>query len=213
MTFDTRTFLELRVGRTHTVDVLLHLRRSDVKWFHSSADNKKELFRLLSQHIIFRECEKEIQEFHDVRNGIRPVVEVGEKNKPKAKKGKKRKKGEPAEPSEPKEKPKRDIRHVFGTGIQVTYKTEEVSDKEGASLIFPKSATNDEKKSNTKGPAPKFRQLPKLSKRIVLWCYPRDEATDDSTVSPAPEGQGFPRPEMVPITSLFREPPTERKDG
>ena len=89
MTIGTRTFLELQVGRTHSMDILLHLRQADVKWFHSSPDLKKELFRLLSQHVIFREFEKEIQEYHDIRNGIRPaIVEVGEKNKPKGKKGK-----------------------------------------------------------------------------------------------------------------------------
>ena len=78
---------------------------------------------------------------------------------------------------------------------------EEINDKQGATLIFPKNNTNKDKPAS-KGPPPKFRQLPKLSKRIVLWCYPRDETDEDSLI----EGQGFPRPEMVPITSLFREP-------
>lgn len=200
MTIGTRTFLELQVGRTHSVDVLLHLRRADVKWFRSSPDLKLRLFSLLSQHVVFREFEKEIQEYHDIRNGIRPaVVEVGEKNKPKTKKGKKRK-GAPGVETSAKEKPKRAVKHIFGTGMQITYKMEEISDKQGATLIFPRNNTKEDKPS--KGPPPKFRRLPKLSKKIMLWCYPRDETDEDSPI----EGQGFPRPEMVPITSLFREP-------
>jgi hypothetical protein len=200
MAIGSRTFLELQVGRTHSVEVLLHLRLADAKWFHSSPDLKKELFRLLSQHVIFREFEKEIQEYHDIRNGIRPaVIEVGEKNKPKAKKGKKRK-AAPSAVEPVKEKPKRAVRHVFGTGIQITYKMEEISDKQGATLIFPRRNAKEDK--GQKRPPPMFRQRPKLSKRIVLWCYPRDETNDDSPI----KGQGFPRPEMVPITSLFREP-------
>jgi hypothetical protein len=202
MTIGTRTFLELRVGRTHAVDVLVHVRRADVKWFHSSPEHKKELFRLLSQHVIFREFEKEIQEYHNLRNGVRPTVEVGEKNK-RGKKGKKRK-GAPAPESPNTEKPKRAVRHVSGTGMQITYKTEGLNDKQGATLIFPmKNGSTDEEKSS-KGSPPKFRSLPKLSKRIVLWCYPKDQKGEDSPI----KGQGFPRPEMVPITSLFREPAT-----
>lgn len=46
-----------------------------------------------------------------------------------------------------------------------------------------------------------FRQLKKLSKRIVMWVYPFDPANptepNDTT------GGGFPRPEMIPLTTLF----------
>lgn len=201
MTIGTRTFLELRVGRTHTVNVLLHLRREDVEWFHSSLEeHKQELFRLLSQHIIPNTCEQEIEQYHDRCNGIYPpVVEVGEKNKPKGKKGGKKRKGAPAEPEAKTEKPKREIRHVFGESLRLTYRVEDTKEHEGVTLLFPKNS------KESKGPAPKFRQLPELSKRIVLWCYPKSE-NEDSTES---KGGGFPRPEMVPITSLFRAPPSE----
>ena len=189
----TRTFLELRVGRTHMVDVLLHVRRADVTWFHSSVDNKKELLKLLSQQIIPKECEEEIDRYHEVRNRLhRPPTIIGEKNqKGKGKGGRKRKATEPDQPK--LERPKRDVHHVFGDVLRVTYRVEELNANESATLIFAKR--NDS--SNN------FRQLPKISKRIILWCYPIDK---NNPTEPAPEGGGFPRPEMLPISSLFRRP-------
>jgi hypothetical protein len=77
---------------------------------------------------------------------------------------------------------------------------EDFNANDSATLIFaPK---------NTESPkgAPLFLQLPKLSKRISLWCYPIDKNNPNE---PAPEGGGFPRPEMMPITSLFRPPYTD----
>jgi len=204
MTIGTRTFLELRVGRSHTVDVLLHLRRADVEWFRSSPEHKKELFRLLSQHVLFNECDQEIEKYHNFQYGQAPPVEIGEKNKPKGKKGGKKRKGAPAaEPVAKPEKPKRDVRHVFGDGMKVMYRVEDVKDNEGTTLIFPKKTSEQS--------APRFRQLPKLSKRFILWCYPKND-DENATDSPQQEERGgFPRPEMVPITSLFRAPPTENE--
>ena len=178
------------------MDVLLHLRRADVEWFQSSPEHKKELFHLLSQHIIPKECEQEIEQYHDKRDHRRPrPSEIGEKNKQRGKKGGKKRKGAP-EP-EGKEKPQREIRHVFGDDMQVTYRAEQMKQNESATLIFPKKT--DESKPSM------FRQLPKLSKRIVLWCYPREIEDSDSP----PTGGGFPRPEMLPISSLFRTPSAE----
>lgn len=193
MAKSTRTFLELRVGRTHMVDVLLHVRRADVTWFHSSVDNKKELLKLLSKQIIPKECEEEIDRYHDVRNRLhRPPTIIGEKNqKSKGKGGRKRKATEPDQPKP--ERPKRDVSHVFGDALRVTYRVEELNANESATLIFPKRSDS----SKT------FRQLPKISKRIILWCYPVDK---NNPTEPAPEGGGFPRPEMLPIASLFRPP-------
>ena len=48
-----------------------------------------------------------------------------------------------------------------------------------------------------------FFHRPKLNKRILLWCYPFDPSKPSE---PNPPGGGFPRPEMVPLSSLFYEP-------
>ena len=198
----TRTFLELRVGRTHMMDVLLYVRRSDLTWFHSSPDHRRELLRLLSQQIVPKEYEEEIDSYHALRNPKhRPPSAAGEKNRPAAKGGRKRKTKEVDLPKP--EKPKREFRHVFGDKIQVTYRVEETRLYESATLIFPKRKDASEEPSN-------FRQLPKLSKRIVAWCYPLDP---DNPMEPNPEGGGFPRPDLIPVTALFRTPQAEISDS
>lgn len=202
----TRTFLELRVGRSQTVDVLLHLRRADVEWFHSSPEHKKELFRLISQHILPNEFEKEIEQHNNFRYGPPDApVEIGEKNK-RGKKGGRKRKGVPQEQPEKTEKPKRSVRNVYGNGMHVVYQTQEIKGGESATLIFPEKQGSNASKGSSPAQT-RFRQLPKLSKQIVLWCYPKK---DDDRLEESPQrGGGFPRPEMVPITSLFRAPPTE----
>jgi hypothetical protein len=195
MTKSTRTFLELKVGRTHTVDVLLHVRRTDVTWFHSSVDHRKELLKLLSQQIVPKEFEQEIDCYHELRNRLHrpPPTKIGEKNQ----KGKGGKAGRNRKVTQPEPKPKRDVCHVFGDNLRVTYRVEELNANESATLIFPPKKTESSKDASY------FRQLPKLSKRIILWCYPINK---NNPTEPAPEGGGFPRPEMMPITSLFRPP-------
>lgn len=201
MTKSTRTFLELRVGRTHTVDVLLHVRRADVTWFHSSADHKKELLKLLSQQIVPKEFDEEIDRYHELHNRLhRPgPTTIGEKNQ-KGKGGKAGRKRKLMEPEPKPERQKRDVCHVFGDNLRVTYRVEEFNANESATLIFAP------KKTESPEAASLFRQLPKLSKRISLWCYPMDK---NNPQEPLPEGGGFPRPEMMPITSLFRPPCTD----
>ena len=120
-----------------------------------------------------------------------------------------------------------DIKYLFGETIQITYKIEEIQTSHTATLFYTKKMSpnlqNDQahshqieaKKSKLtknafsskedigkcKGLA-NFYQLKKLPKRVVLWCYPFDQS---NPTEPIPRNGGFPRPEMIPLSSLFSE--------
>ena len=120
-----------------------------------------------------------------------------------------------------------DISYLFAETLQVTYRAEEIKTSDSVTLLFnnkadqgketdknansskgkrkqPVDADDDSgKKGSTKVLATAtFRTLKKLSKRIIIWVYPFDPANPSA---PIPEGGGFPRPEMIPLTSLFVE--------
>jgi hypothetical protein len=194
----TRTFLELRVGNTHTLEVLLHLRQKDRAWFGS--EQREEVLQLLTARVLPREFDKEVEAYHEKLNGT-AVPKVGEKNnksqnqinQPSKKKGAKRKRKAKAAPPPPvpEEKPRRDVRHVFGDNVQLTYRLEEIGTDCGATLSI--SYDNGDLV---------HKQYPKLSKRLVVWCFPSQEG--DSTDQDPTDG-GFPRPELIPIAALFQQ--------
>ena len=125
-----------------------------------------------------------------------------------------------------------DVQYLFADTLQVTYRVEDISTTNSATLLFndpagsnasanedanPEEAATDAsrskkrsahnttatKRDNTSkagGTLATYRQLKKLSKRIVIWVYPFDPA---NPTAPNPEGGGFPRPELIPLTSLF----------
>lgn len=191
----TRVYFELVVGKTHTVEVLVHLRRHDTAWFHSSPEPKKELIALLGMKVLRKQFVNDISTYHEKRRPKdKTQAEVGEKNVVVSKKvGIKRKRGKKDLPEElPADKPKRDVTHAFSDSIQITYRLEEINPYESATLMVQTGAMKDLK----------VRQLPKLPKRLVLWCYPRKNGFD--VTDPDPEDSGFPRPELIPIGSLFR---------
>ena len=191
----TRIFLELIVGKTHTVEVLVHLRRHDTAWYHSSPDHKKELIALLGAKVLRKQFENDITSYHEKRRPKDPnKVEVGEKNVHVSKKVcLKRKRGKKDLPDElPANKPKRDITYAFSDSIQITYRLEEITPYESATLMVQAGTTKDLSVCH----------LPKLPKRLVLWCFPRKKGFD--ATDPDPEDSGFPRPELIPIGSLFR---------
>ena len=78
-----------------------------------------------------------------------------------------------------------------------------------------RSTAPDEKQiSIAKTQTGNFWLLKKLSKRILVWCYPivdRDESTT-TTTSGIIMDAGFPRPEMIPISELFRRPLSAREE-
>lgn len=107
------------------------------------------------------------------------------------------------------------IGYLFGDTIQLTYKVEEIPANSCATLMYDEigerepldDAERNKKEQNgsedtaTSHDNVMFSSMLKIPKRILVWCYPFD--VSNPTV-PNPPGGGFPRPELVPITSLFR---------
>ena len=59
-------------------------------------------------------------------------------------------------------------------------------------------------------PLASFRSWNKLSKRLNIWVFKFDpENPTDVSVS---EGGGFPRPELLPLSDIFRQPFCEHYD-
>jgi hypothetical protein len=175
-------------------------------------------------------CGEEIERYYIERNRHYYPAEVGEKNAKKGKQnqkkgqGRKRKRGGKKNAQEevgqtqekvPEESKKvKDVYYAFGEALHVAYRTEDVDKYQSATLVLNGNYNKKDKKSAEKfkqGSGP-FKGLHKLSKRILLWCYPLEP--DDPT-APEPEGGGFRRPELIPIANLFRAPPEdeEKHDG
>jgi len=91
----TRTFLELRVGAHHSVEVVLYLRQEDIEWFNQNSDNNtevendkevdhyREVLTLLSDEIVPRMCYKEMEAFYGqkYRHKFPPALDmIGMKN-------------------------------------------------------------------------------------------------------------------------------------
>mmetsp|Transcript_20330 Transcript_20330/g.24263 ORF Transcript_20330/g.24263 Transcript_20330/m.24263 type:complete len:310 (+) Transcript_20330:59-988(+) len=65
MTYGTRTLLELSVGKTHTIEVLVHLRTDDLDWWNRDlARHAEQLIKLISRRILPVECRDEIEDYH-----------------------------------------------------------------------------------------------------------------------------------------------------
>jgi hypothetical protein len=202
----TRTFIEVRVGASQSAEVVLHVRQADIQWFNCD-DHFAELLSLLQTSVLPRMFAEEIEKNDaahrkqklppDLGPGGIPIT-VGEKNtaaiaasnnnkKPaKRKRGlSKKKQAELKRQEEQAErdrrKNERDVYYAVSDSLKIVYRLEGTSS--GATLLF----------GNTKKG---FRQLKRLSKRILLWCYPVD--ADDNLE------EGFLRPEIIPIASIFR---------
>ena len=200
----TRNFLELRVGNTHTIEVLLHVRHKDREWFSQNSVGD-QLLQLMSTRIVPREFHTEIERYHEKVNGI--ILEAGTKTGERNEKplngkmtgkvaGKRKRKPKAAPIVVPlPEKPRRDVRHVFNDNLHLTYRLQDLDSSVGATISVLSSP--DSLHGNMA-----FRQYPKLSKRLVVWCFPRQDHPDDTDLDTA-DG-GFPRPELIPIAGLFR---------
>lgn len=109
-----------------------------------------------------------------------------------------------------------DISYLFGEALQVTYRAEEIKTSDSVTLLYTNTSKGaagsdgsggdgggkNKRKRSADTELATFRTLKKLSKRIIIWVYPFDLA---NPTAPNPEGGGFPRPEMIPLTSLFVE--------
>jgi len=60
----TRTLFELRVGSTHTIEVLLQVRLEDLPWWNSDLrSHERQLYKLIGRQVLRMECRKEIEEY------------------------------------------------------------------------------------------------------------------------------------------------------
>jgi hypothetical protein len=58
----TRTLVELRVGSTHTIEVLLQIRLADINWWNSDLLNhERQLYKLIGRRVLPNECCEEIE--------------------------------------------------------------------------------------------------------------------------------------------------------
>ena len=81
-----RRCLDLRVGKSHWLQVVVHLRRIDFQWYKENEDDiTAEFLELLETSIVPRMFGKEIETYHKKKNpGVIPEDEtskVGSKNK------------------------------------------------------------------------------------------------------------------------------------
>lgn len=244
----TRTFLELRVGRRQSVEVILQLRRSDLDWFNnnnSDTNGMANLLALLQTSILPRIFEQEIESNfyrfacaacadkqgsntipqpppeHIGPGGI-PLDAVGGGTKPAAAaatatgRGKRHrannkttaKAAAKKQREEQKRniengllKKERDVHYALSDTMQIVYRLEPViGSYSSATLLFGEEQNDSQK----------LVALHKLSQRIVLWCYPRhsgenNNPDDDDDCIPTEEG--FWRPELIPLSSLFAAAP------
>lgn len=64
MTFETRTWLELCVGNTHILQVLVHIRKEDLLWWNENqVEFQRELLGILSRQVIPVECKEEMEQY------------------------------------------------------------------------------------------------------------------------------------------------------
>lgn len=254
----TRTIFELRVGSTHTIEVLLQIRLSDIAWWNSNLrDHERQLHKLIGRRVLPSECRTEIEADLAKMQGAhanndtkkkRGKVVIGEANlKKKANKdngkGKKRgkakketkaskkqklaeKKAMEANDTESKEKKLKLLREpgkwVMGKSIQICYMMEDIEKSSATTLIFrtkaniPDNATTDpasaeetksqptetEEDKQKMVPLATFRSWKKLPKRLSLWVFQFDP--DKPSILSVSEGGGFPRPELLPMSDIFR---------
>lgn len=214
----TRTCLEVRVGTFHSAELVLHVRRDDLRWFNGQhAAHTQQLFSLLQHHILPRMFGTELEVSHARQSG-KPLppplgpggipIEVGEVNlkrqqqqqtkKRKRQLSKKQLAAELQRQQENANKTKKDVYYAFGSSLQLAYRlADEPKRKPPATLVFGSSQSSDA-----------MQPLIKLSKRVILWCYPHDPK---QPLEPDPPG-GLHRPEMISLADLFRMPQEEKQD-
>lgn len=224
----TRTFVQLRVGYHQSVEVLLYLRRTDVVWFRQNQDYLlPEFLQLLETSVISRMFTDEVERNHaaytqtqlppTLAAGGIPITigvknnksssaaasatsnsEITKKSNPRRKRGRgtnqsKRtmelKRQHEAQVAREQRQNSKEVYYAKTDTIRIVYRLEDAGTAE--ILVFEKNEDS----------ATLLRPLKKLSKRIVLWCYPSNVEQ--------PVNEGFVRPELIPMSSLFRIPASE----
>ena len=208
-----RTFVELRVGRHQSVEVVIHVRRRDIPWFNEEEDPTHflQLLSILQTSILPRMFADEIEENCYARlqkqdsSFVRPPKSLGlggrvqedpksMPNAPPRKRGKglfsKARQAEikrlQLEALRMEKKNEKDVYYATHPSMTVTYRLE-VLPQPNATLLF------DDDESNH------LLALKKLQRRILLWCYPPPcDAEPEDTAE-----EGFHRPELIPLSTYL----------
>ena len=149
------------------------------------------------------------------------------KSKPPAKKSKRfkaPKKGNPASSNTTREKDDKksksylstmETKYLFGDSIQITYRVKTIRTSHRATLSIKSHAADqvdghDRNRNNTDpctkselGKICRFECLRLLPKLVIVWLYPFDPLNPKQPYMDCTDG--FPRPELIPISSLFKE--------
>ena len=219
-----RTALDIRVGSSHVVEVLLHLRRADWTWYRANEKEiEDELMILLESCILSRMFGDEVEAYHRRMNPhlFADESQIGSKNvknRPKKsvaskKKGRKAKAAAPQvvqETATELKKQEKEVYFAFGDTLQLAYRKEELPQNDrslgGRTLFCPPDDENTTIITDCVSDAnhhAEYQYLPKLSHRLLIWCSKNDP---NNPTNQDAENVGFLRQDMIPIVSLFREP-------
>ncbi|KAG7365564.1 hypothetical protein IV203_038768 [Nitzschia inconspicua] len=254
-TFRPRTLIDMRVGKFHTVQLLVHIRQQDWKWYQENAVEITEEFQeLMQERVLPRMVGTELEDYYRTKHtGVLPPLEeelgdnsssskvVASKNNKLGGGGKKREtttstKGRgknvskgaggtvsstskaTAKNSKKRKgisllqllqdnndgsgkKPEKDVYFSFGDIIQLSYRKEPALSYK--TIFFQKSQQDDPSKKKSIMNTTSFRDYHRLSHRLLIWISKLDP---DQKTNPDPKGVGFYRPELIPISNLFRPP-------
>ena len=197
-------------------------------WYEAhKEDIHAEFLELLEASVLSRMFGKQLEGYHRTENpsilprvnddvgGVASKNKAGGKNRkrkgPNAKKQthKKQKFGLPQEEEDDK-KPEKDIYFSFGQLIQLAYKKEPIGNESSSHTILFRSKETSASVTSDSGnttPGGSFRDRRKLPDRLLVWISQSDAAAASEGGSKAPRpSEGMYRPEMIPISSLFRKP-------
>jgi len=155
MEYSTRTSLELSVGEKNdlSVEVIVHLRRQDLKWWNDKVkSHQKQLFRVITLRILPEECSDDIEAWQSTKtkklkidrqrnsqkkstatiatSGAKQHKQSKNNNSTEAKK-KNSKKSSKKDKSDPPE-----FMYLYGDTIQLTYKIEDTSKSNSLTLLY-----------------------------------------------------------------------------
>ena len=216
-----------------SIESLINIRQQDLDWWNDDIENhERQLFKLIGREIIPVECMDDIEQLN-VGGKLKRRKQPNDKKESMKKsqlsiKGKKNKrindtKNTKKDQNELTSKNNSKLQHsiqeftnLFGDSIQIIYKIEEISTSNCATILFSyecdiqqpykkkrKQDSTDLSNKNSKNVSINsgFKKVIKIPKRIILWIYPFDP---NNPLEPIPNGGGFPRPEFIPISDLFK---------
>jgi hypothetical protein len=218
--YGTRNLIQLKVGQRHTIELQLHLRTCDIKWFNVDAkSNISQIFSLVSKSVmpeVLNNDEEIPYNKGGSSKGKKPTVKSNQNSKGIEKKrkatskdteakagGKNSKSQKLKQATTKKDETKKtylstmETKYLFADSIQISYRVSSVQNSNRAVLTFEhEEKVEDEILSILES----LRPLPKI---ILAWCYPFDPLNPKLPIMDTTDG--FPRTEFLPLSTLFKE--------